>query len=104
MPHREVVGELFGTGRVGPTDVVASSPWLCATATAHPTRVEWAMSHDGRLDGGADAMESWDEFTWGKAMQRAYEAVSVSERLYDDIDTLRAARTPTSKSTCAEQR
>jgi hypothetical protein len=33
-------------------------------------------------------MESWDEFTWGKAMQRAYEAVSVSERLYDDIDTL----------------
>jgi hypothetical protein len=49
-------------------------------------------------------MESWDEFTWGKAMQRAYEAVSVSERLYHDIDTLRAARTPTSKSTCAEQR
>jgi len=30
----------------------------------------------------------WDELTWEMAMRRAYEAVSLSERLYDEIDTL----------------
>ena len=28
------------------------------------------------------------EFTWDEAMQRAHEAVTVSERLYDEIDEL----------------
>lgn len=29
-----------------------------------------------------------NELTWDKAMQHAYEAVSLSEQLYDDIDAL----------------
>jgi hypothetical protein len=33
-------------------------------------------------------MMPWEELTWDKAMQRAYEAVSLSERLYDKIDTV----------------
>jgi hypothetical protein len=33
-------------------------------------------------------MALWNELTWEKAMQRAFEAVSLSERLYEDIDTL----------------
>ena len=33
-------------------------------------------------------MMPWDELTWDKAMQRAYEAVRLSERLYDEIDTV----------------
>jgi hypothetical protein len=33
-------------------------------------------------------MTQWNELTWEKAMQRAYEAVSLSERLYEDIDSL----------------
>lgn len=33
-------------------------------------------------------MAEWNELTWDKAMKLAYEAVRVSERLYDDIDTL----------------
>ena len=33
-------------------------------------------------------MTPWDDLTWEKAMQRAYEAVSLSERLYDEIDTV----------------
>jgi predicted transcriptional regulator len=31
-------------------------------------------------------MAPWNELTWDKAMQRAYEAVSLSERLYEEID------------------
>jgi hypothetical protein len=33
-------------------------------------------------------MMPWEELTWGEAMQRAYEAVNLSERLYDEIDTV----------------
>ena len=33
-------------------------------------------------------MMPWDELTWEKAMRRAYEAVGLSERLYDEIDAL----------------
>jgi hypothetical protein len=33
-------------------------------------------------------MMPWEELTWERAMQRAYEAVSLSERLYDEIDTV----------------
>jgi hypothetical protein len=33
-------------------------------------------------------MMPWEELTWDRAMQRAYEAVSLSERLYDEIDTV----------------
>ena len=33
-------------------------------------------------------MTPWEELTWEKAMQRAHEAVTLSERLYDDIDAL----------------
>ncbi|HEX8859082.1 MAG TPA: hypothetical protein VGC06_08330 [Actinomycetes bacterium] len=29
-----------------------------------------------------------EELTWDRAMQRAYEAVSLSEQLYDEIDTV----------------
>ncbi len=33
-------------------------------------------------------MMPWEELTWDEAMQRAYEAVNLSERLYDEIDTV----------------
>lgn len=33
-------------------------------------------------------MTRWEELTWEKAMQRAHEAVTLSERLYDDLDAL----------------
>jgi hypothetical protein len=33
-------------------------------------------------------MASWNELTWVEAMQRAFEAVSLSEQLYDEIDEL----------------
>jgi hypothetical protein len=33
-------------------------------------------------------MMPWDELTWEKAMRRAHEAVSLSERIYDEIDAL----------------
>jgi hypothetical protein len=33
-------------------------------------------------------MMPWDELSWEKAMRRAHEAVSLSERLYDEIDAL----------------
>ena len=49
---------------------------------------EWyrrATTADGL---GVDAMMSRDELTWERAMQRAYEAVSLSERLYEEIDTV----------------
>jgi hypothetical protein len=29
-----------------------------------------------------------DQLTWEQAMQRAYDAVSISERLYDEIDNV----------------
>jgi predicted transcriptional regulator len=33
-------------------------------------------------------MKPRDELTWDEAMQRAYEAVSMSERLYEEIDNI----------------
>ena len=33
-------------------------------------------------------MASWNELTWVEAMQRAFEAVSRSEQLFDEIDEL----------------
>jgi hypothetical protein len=33
-------------------------------------------------------MAPWNEITWEKAMQRAYEAVSLSEQVYNEIDVL----------------
>jgi predicted transcriptional regulator len=33
-------------------------------------------------------MASWNELTWVEAMQRAFDAVSLSEQLYDEIDEL----------------
>jgi hypothetical protein len=35
---------------------------------------------------GADAMAPWNQITWEQAMQRAYQAVSLSEQVYDEID------------------
>jgi hypothetical protein len=35
---------------------------------------------------GANAMTPRDQLTWEQAMERAYEAVSLSERLYEEID------------------
>lgn len=31
-------------------------------------------------------MAPWNEITWEQAMQRAYEAVSLSEQVYNEID------------------
>ena len=39
-------------------------------------------------DEGSHAMAPWNELTWDKAMQHAYDAVSLSEQLYNDIDAL----------------
>ena len=33
-------------------------------------------------------MVSWNDLTWVEAMQRAFEAVGLSEQLYDEIDEL----------------
>jgi hypothetical protein len=33
-------------------------------------------------------MAPWNELTWDKAMQNAYEAVTNSERYYNDIDAI----------------
>jgi predicted transcriptional regulator len=33
-------------------------------------------------------MKPRDELTWDEAMQRAYEAVRMSERLYEEIDDI----------------
>ena len=33
-------------------------------------------------------MTAWNELSWDEAMRRCYEALTVSEHLYDEIDAL----------------
>jgi predicted transcriptional regulator len=44
------------------------------------------MRRSAKTIKGSHTMKPRDELTWDDAMQRAYEAIITSERLYEEID------------------